>query len=301
MGPTGCGKTALAIKLVQRLPCEIISVDSAMVYRGMDIGSAKPTKSELTIAPHRLIDICDPSEPYSVARFCKDAVRAIKEIHANNKVPLLVGGTMLYFNSLLCGLSDLPAANCEIRALLLQELQTNGLESLYIKLYKIDPITAARIKPNDFQRIQRALEVYELTGKRMSELIKENARQKLPYRNIAIALLPQDRAKLAARLASRFKTMLQNDLIAEVETLHKRGDLTADLPAIRSVGYRQVWQYLSGELNYDAMVERSIIATKQLAKRQLTWLRSWPNLITFAAEDPKLLEQVLRLLENEFK
>ncbi|MBN2690135.1 MAG: tRNA (adenosine(37)-N6)-dimethylallyltransferase MiaA [Gammaproteobacteria bacterium] len=278
MGPTASGKTAKAIELVNKYPCEIISVDSSMVYKGMDIGTAKPSKQELAVAPHHLIDIRDPKDTYSAADFREDALEKIEEIFAKNKIPLLVGGTMLYFNILINGISDLPKANQEIRNLLQQEIETNGLLHLYKKLIKIDPDSAKRIKPNDKQRIQRALELYEITGLPMTELLKIHKPKPLPYKSINYALMPTSKEELQKNIEKRLKEMLKNGFIEEVEILHKREDLTINTPAMRAVGYRQIWQYLDGDLPHNGLEEKIIIATRQLAKRQTTWLNNWPNL-----------------------
>jgi len=275
MGPTASGKTALAVELVQRGPFEIISVDSALVYRGMDIGTAKPGVELLVVAPHRLVDICDPTETYSAARFRADALTAMGEIVANGNIPLLVGGTMLYFRALERGLSEMPAADPSVRALLDQELQAHGSHYLHARLLHIDPVSAARIHPNDPQRLQRALEVYELTGKTLTEHWQQaNHAQVLPYRLRKFAVIPADRLELRERVAIRFHDMLQAGLIAEVEALRALAGMSVDLPSMRAVGYRQVWQYLDGQHDYDEMERLAITATCQLAKRQLTWLRS---------------------------
>lgn len=284
MGPTAAGKTALALRLAEELPCSIISVDSGMVYRGMDIGTAKPTPAEQERAPHRLIDICDPGEPYSAARFRADALREIEAIVHAGRIPLLVGGTMLYFKVLQQGIAPLPAADSAVRAALsaTAERHEDGWQRLHAKLQAIDPITAARLAPKDAQRIQRALEVYILTGRPLSAwhalgnaATATSAVAALPYHVINIMLMPTVRAALQDKIAQRTQLMLQQGLVAEVERLFKRGDLHRDLPALRAVGYRQVWQYLAGEISYNEMEELIVIATRQLAKRQLTWLRSW--------------------------
>ena len=298
MGPTASGKTDLAVTLVETLPMDIISVDSVMVYRGMDIGSAKPNSETLARAPHRLIDICDPVEAYSAARFRDDALREMAEITARGRIPLLVGGTMLYFRALLAGLSTLPSADVEIRTRLEEEAAAEGWASLHRRLAEVDPEAGARIHPNDPQRIQRALEVYELTGTPLSELQQsQQCDQPLPYRIIKLAVAPVDRTILHERIAQRFELMLQNGLVEEVETLRQRGDLHLDLPALRAVGYRQVWEYLSGKLDYTAMVERGIIATRQLAKRQFTWLRSEPELTLLDSLDRRLREMALKIIQ----
>jgi tRNA dimethylallyltransferase len=299
MGPTASGKTDLAVALVETLPMDIISVDSVMVYRGMDIGSAKPDAGTLARAPHRLIDICDPAEPYSAARFRDDAMREMAEITAQGRIPLLVGGTMLYFRALLNGLSTLPSADADIRTRLEAEAEVDGWASLHRRLAEVDPEAAARIHPNDPQRLQRALEVYELTGTPLSELQRsQQADQPLPYRIVKLAVAPADRTILHERIAQRYELMLQNGLIDEVEALRKRGDLHQDMPALRAVGYRQVWEYLSGSLNYTEMVERGIIATRQLAKRQFTWLRSETELTLLDSLDRRLRETALKFIEQ---
>lgn len=281
MGPTASGKTDLAIALRQHLPVELISVDSALVYRGMDIGSAKPSAQEQALAPHRLIDIRDPAEPYSVADFLADAEREITAIHAQGKIPLLVGGTMLYFRALLDGLAEMPAADPEVRAQIEREAEEFGWPHIHAQLAEVDPETAADIHPNHSQRVSRALEVYRVSGKTMAQL-REHQHQSPAvqsfcerYNVCQLAIAPRDRSILHQRIAVRFEKMLANGLIDEVTRLYQRGDLHPDLPAIRAVGYRQVWDYLEGHLDYSEMTERGIIATRQLAKRQFTWLRGW--------------------------
>lgn len=298
MGPTASGKTDLAVELVRRLPVEIISVDSAMVYRQMDIGTAKPEPEVLAEAPHRLIDSIDPAEAYSAARFREEALAHMAEISAAGRIPLLVGGTMLYYRALQQGLARLPEADPAVRAQLEQEAKERGWQVLHDRLAQIDPASAERIHPNDPQRLQRALEVYELTGRPLSELWQEQQGEGIPYRVAKLAVAPDDRAELHRRIALRFELMLQQGLVEEVEALYRRGDLTAEMPSIRCVGYRQVWQYLEGELSRDEMSERGIIATRQLAKRQFTWLRSEQNLRWFATFDAKLLEKVLKFLDH---
>lgn len=294
MGPTASGKTDLAVDLSARLPCEIVSVDSAMVYREMDIGTAKPPPELLARAPHRLIDILDPAEFYSAARFRDDALREMAAITAAGRIPLLVGGTGLYFRALRRGLSDLPAADAGVRARLEREATEHGWGALHERLRRVDPVAAARIHPHDPQRLQRALEVYELTGVPLSRL-QQGGGVPLPYRVLPLVLAPSDRDRLRERIALRFHLMLEQGLVAEVEALYRRGDLSPDKPSIRCVGYRQVWSYLAGESDYDAMVTQAITATRQLAKRQLTWLRSEPDVRWFDAVDGKLLEKVLKL------
>jgi tRNA dimethylallyltransferase len=274
MGPTASGKTALAMGLYDRLPVELVSVDSALVYRGMDIGTAKPSPAELARYPHRLIDICDPAEAYSAERFRRDALRAMDEIHAAGKVPLLVGGTMLYYRALQYGLSPLPASDPAVRAQLEQQMQAQGLASLHAELARVDPPAARRIHRNDPQRTLRALEVWRLTGRPLSELQARGKGVAMPYRAIKLVRAPTARGELHARIGQRFEAMLAAGFEDEVRGLVARGDLHADLPAMRSVGYRQMWEYLHGAYGYDEMVERGKAATRQLAKRQITWLRS---------------------------
>ncbi len=274
MGPTASGKTDLAIHLVQEYPIDIISVDSSMVYKGLDIGTAKPSADELALAPHRLIDIRDPAQPYSAADFREDALREMAEISARGRIPLLVGGTMLYFKVLRDGLANLPEANEEIRADIMKQAQAEGWPAVHQKLAEVDPVTAARLKPTDSQRLQRALEVYYVTGQPLSALHEQQEVQTLPYNVIEFALLPKERTILHERIERRFDLMLANGFIEEVRALKARDDLHLDLPAIRSVGYRQVWEYLDGLYDAEEMRFRAIVATRQLAKRQHTWLRS---------------------------
>ena len=283
MGPTASGKTALAIELVQHANAEIISVDSALIYRGMDIGTAKPTAAELAIAPHHLINILDPAVAYSAADFRQDALRLIADIQQRGKTPLLVGGTMLYFKALIDGISELPEADASVRADIEAQAAVEGWEQLHRELAMIDPISAARIHPNDPQRINRALEVYRLTGRSMTELTQEKG-EPFPYRACQFAIAPQERAVLHERIALRFEQMLTQGFEEEVRRLKQRTDLHPDLPAIRCVGYRQMWDYLDGLVSYDEMVYRGIAATRQLAKRQLTWLRSWQHLTWLKSE-----------------
>ncbi len=276
MGPTASGKTGLAIELTKHLPVEIISVDSALIYKGMDIGTAKPTAEELAIAPHRLIDILDPALSYSAADFRSDALSEMADIVAKGKIPLLVGGTMLYFKALLDGLSPLPAADPNIRAEIEKEAQQKGWQALHEKLCQLDPVSGARIHPNDPQRLSRALEVFLISGKTLTELT-ENKGQALPYQVQQFAIVPE-RNELHQRIEQRFHQMMAQGFENEVEQLYQRGDLSSDLPSIRCVGYRQIWDYLSGETSRDEAIYRGICATRQLAKRQITWLRSWNNL-----------------------
>ncbi|MBD3619203.1 MAG: tRNA (adenosine(37)-N6)-dimethylallyltransferase MiaA [Chromatiales bacterium] len=274
MGPTASGKTDLAVALVEALPLDIVSVDSALIYREMAIGTARPDAATLARAPHRLIDFLDPAEAYSAARFRADALREIAAIHAAGRVPLLVGGTMLYFRALQYGLSELPPADPAVRARLDAWAAREGWAALHARLAEVDPVSAARIHPNDPQRLQRALEVFELTGRPLSAFHARGRAGDFDCRLLKLGLLPQDRALLHTRIAARFQQMLAAGLIEEVQRLRARGDLDTGLPSMRSVGYRQVWEYLDGNYDYDTMVSKGIAATRQLAKRQLTWLRS---------------------------
>jgi tRNA dimethylallyltransferase len=274
MGPTASGKTDLALRLVEQFPFDIISVDSAMIYRGMDIGTAKPDRDILRQAPHRLIDICDPAETYSAARFRQDALLEIAAIHASGRIPLLVGGTMLYFRALQHGLADLPEADTSIRQRLQYRLKTEGLPALYGELQEVDAPSAQRIHANDPQRILRALEVFMAIGEPMSSIIARSEDDHMPFSVLKLALLPGDRKILHERIGQRFFKMLDAGFVNEVGALRRRDDLNLDKSSLRTVGYRQVWQHLDGIITYDAMVERGIIATRQLAKRQLTWLRA---------------------------
>lgn len=295
MGPTASGKTDLAIELIQQLSAEIISVDSAMVYRDMNIGTAKPTPTILKQAPHHLVDICDPSQAYSAGNFREDALAAIKTILEKKYIPLLVGGTMLYFHVLQQGIATLPKANLEIRQQLQEKLKKQGLEKLYIHLQRVDPKAAQRIHPNDPQRILRALEVIEITGKTLTEIQQSQTLTSLPYQFINISIIP-DRNNHHQIIKNRFQNMLKQGFVAEVENLFKRGDLNMDLPSIRTVGYRQIWRYLAGELSYNEMQERAIIATRQLAKRQMTWLRSWPNLYKISYDEKNKVKNLIKYI-----
>ena len=285
MGPTASGKTALAMSLMKHLPVELISVDSALIYRGMDIGTAKPTAEELADAPHRLIDILDPTQAYSAADFRADALREMAEITARNKIPLLVGGTMLYFKALLEGLSPLPQADAAVRERIEKQAEEQGWNALHDQLSEIDPVAAMRIHPNDPQRLSRALEVFYISGKTLTELTKISG-ETLPYRVHQFAIAPTRREVIHQRIEERFSQMLSNGFEDEVRTLLARGDLHTDLPSIRCVGYRQMWSYLSGEFDYDEMVYRGVCATRQLAKRQMTWLRGWDNVEWLDSEKP---------------
>ncbi|WP_083845810.1 tRNA (adenosine(37)-N6)-dimethylallyltransferase MiaA [Thiocystis violascens] len=298
MGPTASGKTDLAVELVRRLPCDIVSVDSAMVYRGMDIGTAKPGPEILAEAPHRLIDILDPADAYSTARFRADALAAMAEIVAQGRIPLLVGGTMLYFRALQQGLAWLPSADPEVRRALLEESALLGWPAMHDRLARVDPDSARQIHPNDPQRIQRALEVHVLTGRSMSELIRSaGVSQQLPYRLLKLIRAPLERSVLHARIERRFRAMLDQGLVEEVAGLLERGDLNEDLPSMRCVGYRQVLKYLREEYKWDQMLHCGIAASRQLAKRQLTWLRPEPA-AHWLADDPAPLEQALALIEQ---
>lgn len=296
MGPTASGKTDLAVELVKRFPFEIISVDSAMVYRNMDIGTAKPDPAVLRLAPHRLIDILDPAETYSAAQFRADALREMEQIHAAGRIPLLVGGTMLYYRALQEGLSDLPAANSEVRARLEEECAAHGLLALHERLAGVDPTAAARIHPNDPQRVQRALEVYAITGRPMTELYARRREEIYPYQVLKLVIGPFDRRVLHQRIEQRFMRMLERGFIAEVEHLRARGDLGLDRPAMRAVGYRQVWEYLDGLTDYAGMVQRGMAATRQFAKRQLTWLRSETDGVWLDSLSERLLDRVIARL-----
>jgi len=292
MGPTASGKTDLAVQLVQQFPIDIISVDSAMVYKEMDIGTAKPDADILAIAPHRLIDICDPKDAYSAAQFCQDAHHEIKQIHTNGRIPLLVGGTGLYFRSLQQGLSDLPSANPDIRQKLEEEAEKIGWAGLHKRLQMVDPQAATRINSNDAQRIQRALEIYEMTGINISTWYEKSQQQAWGYPTIKLVVAPADRKILHERIAQRFHLMLEQGVIEEVERLYQRKDLSLALPALRAVGYRQIWHYLEGEWDKTTMIEKGIIATRQLAKRQLTWLRGEKETHWFDSQQANLFEQV---------
>ncbi len=301
MGPTAVGKTDLAIALSEKLPIDIISVDSAMVYRGMDVGTAKPSAEELAKAPHQLIDICDPSHAYSVAEFMSDAKLAITESIRNDRIPVLVGGTHMYFHSLYQGMAAMPATDPGIRLVLMQEAKELGWPHMHRLLAEVDPEYASTLHPNHSQRIGRALEVYRQSGKTMTQWRQEQAQASWLAERCQVAqvaLWPDDRANLHQRIAQRFALMMEQGFAEEVQALFDRGDLHIDLPAIRSVGYRQMWQCLAGECTQDEAVERAIVATRQLAKRQLTWLRKWPDVKMLVRE---LSEKSSKNLENEDK
>lgn len=283
MGPTASGKTNLALELHEQLPVDLISVDSTLVYRGMDIGTAKPSAAELARAPHALLDVRDPAEPYSAADFVADAKREIASSHAAGRTPLLVGGTMLYFKALLDGLAPMPAANAEVRECIERDAREHGWPYVHKQLEKVDPQCAAEIHPNHSQRLSRALEVYLSSGETMTELRRRQQREQGPafterFNVTQLAIAPRDRKILHRRIEQRFHAMVESGLVEEVTALFQRGDLSEDLPAVRAVGYRQIWDYLAGRIDLDQAVERGIIATRQLAKRQFTWLRGWPDL-----------------------
>jgi len=297
-GPTASGKTDLALQLADALPCEIISVDSALVYRGMDIGTAKPSAAVLAQYPHHLIDICDPLEAYSAARFRADALKVMHDIAGRRRIPLLVGGTPLYFKALLHGLAEMPAANPALRVELEARAQTQGSAALHQELAQLDPQSAARLHPNDRQRIIRALEVLHSSGQSMEHWQDQQEQAKLPFRIAQLALMPDNRNWLHQRIAQRFQQMLEAGLIEEVRALHARGDLHLGLPSMRAVGYRQVWQFLEGHWSLEEMSERAVIATRQLAKRQMTWLRRWPDLYRIPSENCDNLPKALSWLQS---
>lgn len=297
LGPTASGKTALATELVKRFPFEIISVDSGMIYREMDIGTAKPSPEELLATPHHLIDIIDPPESYSAAQFCDDSAKLVEAIYKRAKLPLLVGGTMMYFNALQQGLSPLPQADETLRAVLAQQAEFQGWAYMHRQLELVDPQSAARIHPNDMQRIQRALEVYHLTGKPLSSLWSERKASR-NYHFINLALVPDDRAWLHAQIATRFEQMLEKGFVLEVAELLQKWHLAPTCPAMRSVGYRQVIDYLAGDFNYESLRSKGIAATRQLAKRQLTWLRSWPEIDFFSCENPTAKNEVIAKIKE---
>jgi tRNA dimethylallyltransferase len=284
MGPTASGKTSLAVELIQHFPIEIISVDSALIYTDMNIGTAKPDKATLEKAPHRLIDFLDPSQAYSAADFRRDALREMQQITDNGNIPVLVGGTMLYYRALENDLAKLPSANAAIRKKIDQQATEKGWGAMHQQLAMIDPESAARIHPNDSQRIQRALEVYEITGENLTTLHKAAKHDALPYRLLKIALIPENRDWLRERAATRFNQMIEEGFMAEIQHLYDRRDLNPDLPSMRCVGYRQAWSYLNGNLDFKEMKKRVIVATRQLAKRQMTWLRSEKEVSRYDAQ-----------------
>ncbi|MEX0957649.1 MAG: tRNA (adenosine(37)-N6)-dimethylallyltransferase MiaA [Burkholderiales bacterium] len=298
LGPTASGKTGLAIELAQRFPLEIVSVDSALVYRRMNIGTAKPDVTTRLRHPHHLIDIIDPTESYSAARFREDALSIMDDITGRSRIPLLVGGTMLYFKALREGLSELPQADAAARAVIDEMATSVGWPALHAELERVDPRTARRLDPNDAQRIQRALEVFYVTGRPLSDMLNGVPAATLPYRLIQIALEPSDRTELHARIAQRFEEMLELGLIGELRELRRDYDLKPSMPSMRCVGYRQAWQYLEGEFGLPTLREKGIAATRQLAKRQLTWMRATPSLMRFDCLADDLQEQVGDWLER---
>ncbi len=297
LGPTASGKTALAMQLADQLPVDLISVDSALVYRGMDIGTAKPSKQELESYPHALVDILEPTEHYSAADFCRDAHELVVQSQSKGRLPVLVGGTMLYYHALMQGLNDLPPRDEQLRAQIDARLQAEGLAAGHQWLASLDPEAAAGMHYNNHQRLLRALEVCLLTGKPMSHFWQQPKKQP-PWHYLALGLMPQDRAWLHQRINLRFELMLEQGFIDEVRALRARGDLSLDLPSMRSVGYRQVWQHLAGELDAEQMLLQAQAASRQLAKRQMTWMRGMPALSLLAAEQQNLLPQLLNLLQN---
>lgn len=298
MGPTASGKTALALSLVDRFPFEIISVDSALVYRGMDIGTSKPSADILKQYPHHLVNILHPEDAYSAAEFRSDALSLMEDIIRRNKIPLLVGGTMLYFRALINGLSDLPSADQGIRQVLENDFEKLGSHVMHQKLQTVDPEAAKRIHPNDPQRIQRALEVFQISGIPLSEWWEKEKKQKLPYTVLKLAITTSDRAILHDRIATRFSEMLEQGFVDEVKVLRERKTLSIDKPSMRSVGYRQVWQYLDGDFDYEEMRFKGIVATRQLAKRQLTWLRSEQNLNWINSDDKDFNKNALKIVSQ---
>ena len=293
MGPTASGKTDLAMQLYDAMPCRLISVDSALVYRGLDIGSAKPAPEELARYPHDLIDICEPDEPYSASRFREDALALIDKAIAQERMPILVGGTMLYFKTLMQGIADLPSANEEIRAEINRDADLKGWSELHNELASFDPESAARIKPGDSQRIQRAIEVFRISGKTLTEYFHEQEETALNLNVKSIAIAPQSREALRARIHKRFEQMLSDGLVEEVRHLLEKQRFSPELPALKSVGYRQVIDYLSGVYDYDMMIEKAVTATSRLAKRQMTWLRSWPDVNWLESGDESNLQRLV--------
>lgn len=299
MGPTASGKTTLALELVKHFPFEIISVDSAMIYRGMNIGTAKPDADILRLVPHKLIDICDPRESYSVAQFQKDARIAIQDIHERNKIPLLVGGTMMYFYGLHTGIAEMPSKDEEVRSTLIEDAKRLGWPELHKRLHLCDPDAAKRIHPHDSQRIQRALEVFIVSGKNLTVWQKSNPDEFLRLPMIDLIVSPYERAVLHARIEARFSSMMRLGFMDEVQQLFSRDDLNLALPAMRAVGYRQVWEHLQGHYSYKLMLEKAVIATRQLAKRQLTWLRQWEGGTWFDSESSDVLSQLCIVLKQK--
>jgi len=299
MGPTASGKTAVALELARALPCEIVSVDSALVYKGMNVGTAKPDAGTLAQFPHHLVDVIEPHESYSAARFRDDALAAMREIAERGHIPLLVGGTMMYFKALLEGLNELPEADPAIRLVIDTMAQESGWPAVHAKLKALDPATAERLEPTDAQRVQRALEVYYITGKTLGELLQKPRYVYFPYTPIKVALVPGDRAVLHQRIESRFEDMLRRGLVREVEELRETYGLEPAMPSMRCVGYRQAWQHLAGELDLDALRSHGIAATRQLAKRQLTWLRSMPDVSQFDCLQNDLAVRVIDYVRRE--
>jgi tRNA dimethylallyltransferase len=315
MGATAAGKTDLAVELTKSIPCDIVSVDSALIYKGMDIGTAKPDANVLAEAPHRLIDIIDPSESYSVAQFYQDALKEMNEISAAGRIPLLTGGTMMYFRILSQGIGALPSADENVRKVIVQDAAEHGWPYVHAQLEKVDLEAAQRIKPTDPQRLQRALEVYRVTGKTMTQIWAEqkdptgekgnsdytelnSGLPPVPYDVVSLAIGPSDRKVLHQRIEQRYHLMLKAGFIDEVKGFFDTEHMHADMPSMKCVGYRQVWDYLDNKLSYDEMIERGIIATRQLAKRQLTWLRRWPNLNQLETNDSKVLAKAMKIIEN---
>ncbi|GAB4121681.1 MAG: tRNA (adenosine(37)-N6)-dimethylallyltransferase MiaA [Sideroxydans sp.] len=296
MGPTASGKTGVAVELAQQLPVELISVDSALVFRDMNIGTAKPDVATLAKAPHHLIDIIDPTEAYSAAAFRNDALRLMADITARGKIPLLVGGTMLYFKALREGLSPLPQADAGVRAELDAIIAKHGIEHLHAELAKVDAVTATRLHSTDTQRVQRAMEIFLVSGKPMSELIKQQEQDEPPYRILPLALIPSERAVLHRRIAMRFGKMLKDGLVDELRGLREKYPLQRDMTSMRCVGYRQAWEFMEGEISEKALLEKGIAATRQLAKRQLTWLRGMADLVELDCLSDDLHEQAIRMI-----
>ena len=298
MGPTASGKTGLAVELAQHHNYEIISVDSALVYKGMDIGTAKPDAGLLARAPHRLIDIIDPLESYSAADFVTDAVKEVADIVSKGKIPLLVCGTMMYFNALQKGLAEMPTADVQVRAEIEAEAAEKGWPALHEYLQTIDPEAALRIHPNDPQRLQRAIEVYRLTGKTMTQFWAEQEAASMPFEMINMAVMPKERSILHQRIEQRFDEMMEQGFLAEVESFYRRGDLSIDMPSMRCVGYRQLWQHLDGVDSLDDAIFKGVVASRQLAKRQLTWLRGWEDLMIFDSLSKDLVSDALNYIES---
>lgn len=301
MGPTASGKTGVALELARTLPCEIVSVDSALVYKGMDIGTAKPDPESRRAVPHHLIDVIEPHETYSAARFRDDALTAMREITERGNIPLLVGGTMLYFKALVEGLNELPEADPMIRLMIDTMAQEQGWPAVHAKLSELDPATAKRLDPNDAQRVQRALEIYYITGKTLAELLQKPRYVYFPYSPVKIALIPSDRALLHAQIEERFDAMLAAGLVAEVERLRDDYGLDSSMPSMRCVGYRQAWQHIEKSSSLEALRSEGVAATRQLAKRQLTWLRSMTDVTVFDTPQPELARRILEYVRRELE